>query len=138
MTGLKLRHVKPSYGLTDEQIEHMLPTVRVRRERRAGAPARRQRVEAQRILSAARAAIAASPELLTDEDRARIQTAMTALEQAKAGEQHAAIRVAIEVLDVASKDFAARRMNRAFDEGPRGRAVRRRRGRGRQVHRGGR
>ena len=124
-TGLEASvNVKPTYGLTDEEVERMLldsfahadSDVRARQ-------LAEQRVEAERILSAARAAMAASPELLTDDDRARIQAAMTELERAKAGEEHAAIRVAIEALDVASKDFAARRMNRAFDEGLRGRAV---------------
>jgi molecular chaperone HscA len=65
----------------------------------------------------------ASPELLTDDDRARIDEATRALELAKAGRDHGAIRAAIEALDAASKDFAARRMNRALEEGLRGRTL---------------
>jgi len=116
--------VKPSYGLTDDEVERMLldsfahaeDDVRVRQ-------LTEQRVEADRILQAARAAIVASPELLTDDDRARIDEATRALELAKAGRDHGAIRAAIEALDAASKDFAARRMNRALEEGLRGRTL---------------
>jgi molecular chaperone HscA len=124
-TGLEASvNVKPTYGLSDEEVERMLldsfahaeEDVRVRQ-------LAEQRVEGDRILMAARAAMAASPDLLTDDDRTRIAAATRALEVARAGTDHAAIRVAIEGLDAASKDFAARRMNRALDEGLRGRAL---------------
>jgi len=117
-------NVKPSYGLSDEEVERMLldsfahaeDDVRSRQ-------LTEQRVEADRILMAARAAMADSPALLTAEDQAAIDGAISRLEQAKAGVDHAAIRAAIAALDLASKDFAARRMNRALDEGLRGRTV---------------
>ena len=63
------------------------------------------------------------PELLTDEDRSAIAAAMTALEAARGGVDHGSIRASIERLDAASKDFAARRMNRAFDGGLRGKGI---------------
>jgi molecular chaperone HscA len=116
--------VKPSYGLSDEQVERMLldsfahaeEDIRTRQ-------LSEQRIEAERILNAARAAISASPELLTEDDRRQVDAAMRRLEDAKAGSDHLAIRAAIEGLDLASKDFAARRMNRALDEGLRGRSI---------------
>ncbi|HEY4184336.1 MAG TPA: Fe-S protein assembly chaperone HscA [Polyangia bacterium] len=116
--------VKPSYGLTDDEVERMLLDSFAHAE--ADVQIRQlaeQRVEADRILQAAHAAMAATPELLTDDDRARIDVATRALEAAKAGEDHGAIRRAVEAMDAASKDFAARRMNRALDEGLRGRTV---------------
>ena len=116
--------MKPTYGLTDEQVERMLLDSFAHAD--ADVRARQlaeQRVEAERILAAARAAMAASPELLTPDDRARIDAAMADLERAKAGESHHAIHGAVEALDGASKDFAARRMNHAFDEGLRGRTI---------------
>lgn len=116
--------VKPSYGLTDEEVERMLLESFAHAE--ADVRARQlseQRVEAERILLAARAAMAASPELLTDGDRGQIETATTRLEDVRAGDDHRAIRSAIEALDAASKDFAARRMNHALEQGLRGRAV---------------
>jgi len=124
-TGLESSvSVKPTYGLTDEEVERMLldsyahaeDDVQLRQ-------LAEQRVEAERILQAARAAMAASPELLADDDRTRIDAAIEKLQVAKAGQDHGAIRVAIEGLDVASKDFAGRRMNRALEEGLRGRTV---------------
>jgi len=116
--------VKPTYGLTDEEVERMLLDSFAHAD--ADVRARQlaeQRIEAERILAAARAAMAASPELLTADDRARIDAAAAALERAKAGDDHGAIRAGVEALDAASKEFAARRMNRALEEGLRGRAV---------------
>ena len=124
-TGLEAKvDVKPSYGLTDEEVERMLldsfahaeDDVRTRQ-------ISEQRVEADRILMAARAAVTADPDLLTDADRAAIDAATAALEAAKAGADAQAMRDAIAALDAASKDFAGRRMNRAFDHGLRGRAI---------------
>ena len=117
-------NVKPSYGLSDEEVERMLldsfahaeQDVRLRQ-------LSEQRVEADRILLAARAAMAASPELLTDDDRVRIDAATARLRDAQTGTDHRALRAAVEGLDAASKDFAARRMNRALEEGLRGRQI---------------
>jgi molecular chaperone HscA len=82
-----------------------------------------QRVEAERIASAARAAMADSSELLTNDDKKAIAAAMAELDRVKAGTDHNAIRAAVEQLDVASKEFAGRRMNRALEAGLRGRGV---------------
>ena len=116
--------VKPSYGLTDEQVEQMLldsfahgeEDVRTRQ-------LVEQRVEADRILAATRAALADTPELATDEDRRAIAAAGEALEAARAGGDHLRIRSMVEALDVASKPFAERRMNRALALGIQGKQV---------------
>ena len=116
--------VKPSYGLTDEEVEHMLLDSFDHAEDDVQARLlTEQRVEAERIASAARAAMADSPELLTDDDKKAIAAAMGELDRVKAGTDHNAIRAAIEQLDVASKEFAGRRMNRALEAGLRGRGV---------------
>ncbi len=116
--------VKPTYGLTDEQVEKMLLDSYAHGEddvkRRL---LTEQRVEAERIQAATRAAMADAPELLTDADRQAIAAAETALDAAKAGSDHGGIRAAVEGLDTASKDFAARRMNRALEQGLRGKDV---------------
>jgi molecular chaperone HscA len=116
--------VKPSYGLTDEEVERMLLDSFAHAEEDVG---RRllteQRVEAERILMATRAALAASPELLADGDAPAIEIAMSALEAAKAGSEAAVIKRAIEALDHSSKGFAERRMNRALEQGLAGRGV---------------
>jgi molecular chaperone HscA len=116
--------VKPSYGLTDAEVERMLLDSQAHGEEDVKARLlAEQRVEADRILAALRGAMAASPELLTDDDRRGITAAVAALEEAQAGADHHAIRHAVEALDHASKEFAGRRMDRAFAEGLRGRDV---------------
>jgi molecular chaperone HscA len=116
--------VKPSYGLTDEEVERMLLDSFAHAEDDVKARLlTEQRVEAERIVSAARAAMADSPELLTDADKKGIDVAMAELDRVKVGTDHGAIRAAVEQLDVASKDFAGRRMNRALESGLRGRGV---------------
>jgi molecular chaperone HscA len=67
--------------------------------------------------------MADSPELLTDEDRGAIDAALAHLASARDGRDHQAIRRAVEALDEASKAFAGRRMNVAFERGLRGKDV---------------
>jgi molecular chaperone HscA len=116
--------VKPSYGLTDEQVERMLLDSFAHGEDDVRARQLvEQRVEASRILAATQAALAATPALATPEDHAAIAAAIRVLEAAQAGTDHLAIRTAVEGLDAASKPFAQRRMDRALSEGLRGRGV---------------
>jgi molecular chaperone HscA len=116
--------VKPSYGLTDEEVERMLLDSFAHAEEDVQIRLlTEQQVEADRIAAAARTAMADSPELLTPEDRTAIDAALRALATARGGKDHHAIRAAVEGLDQASKEFAARRMNVAFDRGLRGKDV---------------
>jgi molecular chaperone HscA len=106
--------VRPSYGLSDEEVEQMLIESFEHAEddlaRRSLAV---ERVEAERILAATRHAFETDAELLDDDVRAAGEQAMVRLEEAMAGADHHAIRAAIEGLDIATKPFAQRRMNRA-------------------------
>ena len=106
--------VKPSYGLSDEEVEQMLLDSF---EHAEDDLARRnlavERVEAARILAATRAAFATDAELLEDDVRAAGEAAMRDLEAAMAGADHLAVRAGIEALDLATKPFAQLRMNRA-------------------------
>ena len=109
--------VKPSYGLSDEEVERMLIESFDHAEDDL---ARRnlavERVEAERILAATRGAFVADAALLDEvgaDVRVAGERAMQALEAAMAGDDHLKIRGAIEALDVATKPFAQRRMNRA-------------------------
>jgi molecular chaperone HscA len=106
--------VKPSYGLSDEEVEQMLLDSF---EHAEDDLARRnlaiERVEAERILAATRHAFANDASLLDDDVRAAGEDAMRELEAAMAGTDHLAVRAKIEALDVATKPFAQRRMNRA-------------------------
>jgi molecular chaperone HscA len=116
--------VKPSYGLTDQEVDRMLLDSYAHAEE--DVPRRllaEQRVEAERILAATRAAMAATPELLTPEDREGIAAAIAALEERKAGTDHLAIRAGVEAVDAASKAFAQRRMDLALERGLAGKAI---------------
>ena len=116
--------VKPSYGLTDDEVERMLLDSFAHAEEDVKARLlAEQRVEADGIVAAARAAMGDAPELLEDGEREAIEGALTAVAAARAGTDHHAIRPAIETLDHASKPFATRRMNRALEQGFRGRDV---------------
>jgi molecular chaperone HscA len=121
-TGIETKiEVKPSYGLTDEEVERMLLDSFAHAEEDVQVRLlTEQQVEADRIAAAARSAMADSPALLTPADRTAIDGALVALARARAGKDHHAIRAAVEALDGASKDFAGRRMNEAFDRGLRG------------------
>ena len=110
--------VKPSYGLTDDEVERMIRDSFAHAEQDVGERLLVvERVEADRILQATRAALAASADLLVEGERAAIEAAMGALETSKAGRDHLAIRAAMQALDAASKDFATRRMNQALAAG---------------------
>lgn len=78
--------VKPSYGLSEEQIEKMLVDSF---EHAEGDLRKRalleQRVEAERILQALDVALSQDGHILTDEERQPIIEARTALQAAKNG-----------------------------------------------------
>jgi len=116
MTGIAARvEVKPSYGLTDEEVERMLLDSFENAEADLAARNLRvERVQAERILDATGKAVEHDPALLEDSVRQAIKTASAALEAACAGDDHLAIRRAVEALDHASKPFAEKRMNRAI------------------------
>jgi molecular chaperone HscA len=125
LTGIENSiEVKPSYGLTDEEVERMLmDSFEHAEEDLARRNLQVERVEAERILSATRAAMAQDPELLDEATRQATETAMAHLEETARGTDHVAIRTAVEALDRASKPFAELRMNRAVSAAVRGKRV---------------
>jgi len=125
VTGIRAEvEVKPSYGLTDEEVERMLlDSYEHAEEDLRARQLVSERVEADRILAATRSAMEADPELVTDEVRAAVEQAMAGLEEAARGEDHRAIHRAIEALDQASHPFAEARMNRAVQAAVRGRDI---------------
>ncbi|HYO93893.1 MAG TPA: Fe-S protein assembly chaperone HscA, partial [Polyangiaceae bacterium] len=118
--------VKPSYGLTDEEVERMLIDALDHGEE--DFEARRladARVEAERILLATRKALLDDAALLTTGERERIERAVAALEGAAANDNRkaASIQLAIDELSAATHEFAGRRMNRAISHAMAGKAV---------------
>ena len=116
--------VKPSYGLDDDAVERMIRDSFDHADGDMGARLLAvERVEADRILNATRAALSASASLLLAGEREAITAGMAGLEAAKAGSDHLAVRAAIAALDDVSKEFARRRMNAALDENVRGQSL---------------
>jgi molecular chaperone HscA len=116
--------VKPSYGLDDEAVEQMLMAALDHGEE--DLRARRlaeNRVEAHRLLVATRKAVDADAALLGPGEREPIEAAMRALEEAARGEDPSRIQARIDEVDLATNEFAARRMNRAIARAIEGKRV---------------
>jgi len=104
--------VKPSYGLDDGEIERMLrASYEHARDDMQARALHEAQVDAQRLLEAIRAALAADGALLEPAERAAIDERMLALEAALRGADHRALRSGTEGLNKATEDFAARRMD---------------------------
>jgi molecular chaperone HscA len=116
--------VKPSYGLGDDEVERMLRESFEHAEHDMSARLLHvERVEADRILNATRAALVDSAGLLIAGERESIEMAMADVERAKDAADHLSIRAAVQALDEVSKEFARRRMNDALEHNVRGQTV---------------
>ncbi|HEY2030963.1 MAG TPA: Fe-S protein assembly chaperone HscA [Myxococcales bacterium] len=116
--------VKPSHGLTDDEIERMLLASIENAE--ADVQARLlidNRIEAQRILKAAQDQLDNNGDLLSSDERAPIEAAMAALRQAAQGTDHHLIHDRIERLDHQSAEFAKRVMDRGIERALKGHSV---------------
>jgi molecular chaperone HscA len=104
--------VKPSYGLTDNEIERMLrDSITHAREDEQARALREQQVEADRLHESVQNALAADGALLDPEERAEIDRRLEELKAAHAGNEIARIKQAIKALDAATQTFAMRRMD---------------------------
>ncbi|WOB10403.1 Fe-S protein assembly chaperone HscA [Piscinibacter gummiphilus] len=117
-------NVKPSYGLTDDEVARMLTESFTTAESDMKARSLREsRVEAERMLLATASALQADGDLLSAESRAEIDALMQALDQTRQGDNHAAIDTAVEALAKGTEAFAAERMNRGIRQALAGRKV---------------
>lgn len=104
--------VKPSYGLTDNEIETMLRDSIEHAEDDVGARMlREQQVEAERVLEALEAALADDGHLLNDQERKVVDDAANKLSKLCKGDELRAIKDAIAEVDKAAAEFVARRMD---------------------------
>jgi molecular chaperone HscA len=107
--------VKPSYGLSDDQIATMLQDSFKTAEQDIKARALVEaRVDADRMWLATQSALQADGDLLSTEDRTRIDALMAATLNAKKLEDAAAIEAITEALAKGTEAFAAQRMNRGI------------------------
>jgi len=125
-SGVEARiDVKPSYGLSDEQIARMLQesfsTAQADMQARALAEAR---IDAQRMLLATQSALDADGELLDAAQRAAIGALMQSLAATARDSQDAqTITQATEALAKGTEAFAAERMNHSIQKALAGRNV---------------
>ena len=109
--------VKPSYGLSDDEISRMLQesfsTAQQDMQSRALAEAR---VDADRMLQATQSALNADADLLEAEEKAEIDTLMAAVASARANADAATIEAANQALAKGTENFAAQRMNRGIQK----------------------
>jgi molecular chaperone HscA len=116
--------VKPSYGLSDDQIATMLQesfsTAQQDMQARALVEAR---VDAERMLLATQSALDADGDLLTEDERAAIDAAMAKLREAATGTDAATIEAATKALANDTEAFAAQRMNAGIARALSGRKV---------------
>ena len=107
--------VKPSYGLSDDEIAGMLKDsmlhVRDDALRRA---LKESQTDAQRLIEAVRSAIDTDGELLSVEERSRIEHDVSNLQAALLGDNRRQIMLAMDDLEADTKDFAARRMDKSI------------------------
>ncbi|MCK5640223.1 MAG: Hsp70 family protein, partial [Gammaproteobacteria bacterium] len=110
--------VKPSYGLSDDEIAHMLrDSLDHAQDDMDARNLREQQVAADRVCEAVEAALAEDgAELLNPEELAAIEQAITVVQQAKNGSDFMAIKKTIKALNDASAEFAARRMNASISK----------------------
>ncbi len=114
--------VKPSYGLSDDEIAGMLQDANANAETDMKLRAlNEQRVEGNSLIEATRAALAQDgDELLSLEERAAIEAGIAELEASMAGADHLAIKRAVEALNQSTSEFAARRMDAGVKRALRG------------------
>jgi molecular chaperone HscA len=107
--------VRPSYGLTDEEVARMLADSIDHARDDIGLRALRElQVDAQRLVETTRAALATDAELLDGGEQSRIEAALLALDGLLQSEDAEALRTAIARLAGETEEFAARRMNRSI------------------------
>ncbi len=108
--------VKPSYGLSDVEIERMLgDSLSHAREDMELRRLREEQVEADRVLEALQAALAEDGDrILSAEEREVIEAAARELAEARDGADYRAIKAGIGSVEQASGDYVARRMNESI------------------------
>lgn len=124
-TGVKTTiQVKPSFGLSDAEIGSMLKdSMANAKEDITRRMLAEKQVEAARVLESLSAALNKDGQLLTVDELSTIQSAMATLAQLAEEKDTDAIERAIEALDAATQDFAAKRMDNSIKLALKGQSV---------------
>lgn len=117
--------IKPSYGLTDEEVTKMIKSSfdHAHEDLQARELAE-QRVEAERVIESVIVALQADgAELLNTDEFHHIEAVLKQLIEVKQGSDRHAITEGIKALDAATQEFAARRMNASINRALTGKNV---------------
>ena len=107
--------VKPSYGLSDDEIANMLKdSLSHTKDDALRRALKEAQVEAQRLIEAVQSALKADADLLSPEQKEKIDAAITKLQTTALGEDRRLIASSMDALESITKDFAARRMDKSI------------------------
>ncbi len=116
--------VKPSYGLSDDEIARMLQdSFGTAQEDMAARALAEARLEADRMVLATRSALASDGDLLSSEDRENIDRLIEATIAGKASDVAAKVEAATKALADGTEAFAAERMNAGIQRALTGKTV---------------
>lgn len=109
--------VKPSYGLSDEEMADMLRDSMVHaRDDMEIRLLTEARVEAKRVMEAVYSALHIDGKLLNEDERSHINVILNKLDETIAGVDRHAIQSMVEELDRETQTFAQRRMDKGIEE----------------------
>jgi molecular chaperone HscA len=116
--------VKPSYGLSDDEIANMLKDSLTHSKDDALRRALKEtQVEAQRLIEAVQSAVKSDRDLLTDDRHAAIETAIARLQAAALGVDRHQIAQAMNELEAQTSAFAASRMDKTIRQAMTGKRI---------------
>ena len=116
--------VKPSYGLTDDEVSRMLSdSISLADHDAKMRMLREQQVDAQQLIESVVAALAADSDLLSAAQQTRIAQQLQATQMCAQGDDIEAIRVATKALSDVTDDFAAQRMDRSIRAALKGKSL---------------
>lgn len=117
--------VKPSYGLTDGEIESMLrESIDHAQEDMEARKLREQQVEAERVIEALTAALKDDGDaLLNADERSSVESALRTLAEITRNGDHSAIKSAVDALEKSCEFYVERRMNASVRKAMSGHSV---------------
>ena len=107
--------VKPSYGLSDDEVANMLKDSMAHTKDDAVRRALKEtQVEAQRLIEAVQSALKSDGDLLSAEQLAKLVDSIARLQTTALGDNRRHINLAMDDLEAETKDFAAQRMDKSI------------------------
>lgn len=116
--------VKPSYGLSDDEVANMLKDSMAHTKDDAVRRAiKESQVEAQRLIEAVQSALKTDGDLLSASELAGIETLIAKLQITALGDDRRQISLVMGDLEAKTKDFAARRMDKSIQRAFSGKSI---------------